>query len=469
MSLLVLWLSMLAIGDGPPPRPEVLVERPLAARKVDRREARRVLSSGAVAYLLPEARGGAVEIEVLFRAGAYLDPPGKEGLAEIAGACMRTGGTATRPPAQIEAELARLGAALRIEIGETTGRARLTAPPDAAGTAFAIAVDCLRSPGFDAGAVARARTHVLRRLAARNDRLSEIEERLWARLVRGEHFSTRLPSPASLDAITADDLASIPRQLVFPRNLIVSVSGPFDEAAASQWLEEALAGWPNVDAPIPAPPEAGAPSEPGVYLADAGRPLPSARVRVGFAGVRRDHPDLPVLMALMECIGSTLLPSRAERALRLERDLSWEPASRVDDGDLLRGSLAVSAPCFARDARETAAALLAEIRRLGEEPLPLETLAALRQTLVARESIVAADASSLGRRFAQDEIARADPEECARFADRWTKLTAEECIRVARSLLDPAKAIVLVVGSGDALGAEDPAWGSLGAVRRVAP
>src|SRR5262252_9238478 len=92
------------------------------------------------------------------------------------------------------------------------------------------------------------------------------------------------------------------------------------------------------------------PPPPGVYVFDVGRPLPTARVRVGAPGVPRDDPDRPVLAAIAQWLGGSLEPSRADRALRVERGLSWRARALFAPGDLEPGEIAISAPALAGDA-----------------------------------------------------------------------------------------------------------------------
>ena len=59
---------------------------------------RRVLANGVVAFLAEDHDFPLVQISVLIRAGSYVEPKGKEGLAAMTGSQMRAGGTATLPP-----------------------------------------------------------------------------------------------------------------------------------------------------------------------------------------------------------------------------------------------------------------------------------------------------------------------------------------------------------------------------------
>jgi zinc protease len=361
-------------------------------------------------------------------------------------------------------ELAALGASLEITIGETEGLAVLQCEPASLKAALTLALEPLREPAFSQESLDRAKRKLVESLAARDDSLDAMEERAWKRLTRGSHFSTRLPNVESLGRITREDLVQYAGQFLFARNMLLAVSGAFDESGAVPLLEESLAGLRNRDTPLPIPAEPEAAAVPGLYGVDAGRPLTTARIRVGFAGVRRDHGDRVPLQVLLEVLGGRLTASRLDRALRAEKGLTWDPASSFAAGDFYPGSFSLHATTLTPDAPATVKAILDELRSLGERPLHDDAVAAVRQALVDRAAALETSASARAARFALDELARADAEELTRDRARLEALTADECWRAARLWLDPAKAIVLVVGDAKAL---EGAKAALGAVKPV--
>ena len=97
-----------------------------------------------------------------------------------------------------------------------------------------------------------------------------------------------------------------------------------------------FASFRNKDAPLPVPAEPEAPAAPGVYLVDAGRPMATARVRVGFVGFKRDNPDRVAVHVLLEYLGSELAASRLDRVLRIERGLELASNGRARRGRFLQ-------------------------------------------------------------------------------------------------------------------------------------
>jgi zinc protease len=441
--------------------------KPLAYNAPDRRAARRVLGCGAVVYLVRDATIPRVEARIHFRAGAYVDPLGKEGLSAIVAAALRNGGSKNRAAEDLDRALAAIGATLEIQIGETEGEVILRAEPAEFHAALVLVLELLREPVFAPKGVEAAKQRMLASLGARDDSVDAIEGRAWRRLVRGNHFSTRLPSAESLAAITREDLAAYADQFLFPRNFLIALSGAFDETNVVPMLEEAFASFRNKDAPLPVPAEPEAPAAPGVYLVDAGRPMATARVRVGFVGFKRDNPDRVAVHVLLEYLGSELAASRLDRVLRIERGLSWHPTAELAGGDFFNGEPWLRAPTLAADSPAAAKAILDELRTLGEKPIAEDALAAIRQSLVDRAAAIETSASARAARFAKDELARADAEEISHDRAKLEALTPDECLRAARRWLDPNKAIILIVGDGASLDRAEPALAPLGKVNKM--
>src|SRR5258707_13459185 len=67
---------------------------------------RHKLANGATAFLLEDHEFPLINISVIIRAGQYLEPAGKTGLAQFTGAQIRSARTKTRHPATFDADAA---------------------------------------------------------------------------------------------------------------------------------------------------------------------------------------------------------------------------------------------------------------------------------------------------------------------------------------------------------------------------
>ena len=84
-----------------------------------------VLDNGMVVYLLEGHELPLVTVTATIRTGGWLDPADKIGLAGIAGATMRSGGTQRTGAGQLDRELEHMAATISTGIGTESGSAML--------------------------------------------------------------------------------------------------------------------------------------------------------------------------------------------------------------------------------------------------------------------------------------------------------------------------------------------------------
>src|SRR5207253_7378740 len=106
-------------------RPEQLKFPPLNYEPPAAEQYRVQLKSGQVAYVVPDHELPLINIVVYVHTGEYLDPEGKEGLAEITGYLMARGGAGTNSADKLEERLALLAADLNSGINGTQGSVSL--------------------------------------------------------------------------------------------------------------------------------------------------------------------------------------------------------------------------------------------------------------------------------------------------------------------------------------------------------
>ena len=111
--------------DGIPDRPEKLTYPPLVYEPPAPGQFRVPLKSGPVAYVVPDRELPLVNIVVYVRTGDYLEPAGKEGLADLTGYLLARGGTKSKTAEDLEERLAFLAAQLNSGIGDTQGSVSL--------------------------------------------------------------------------------------------------------------------------------------------------------------------------------------------------------------------------------------------------------------------------------------------------------------------------------------------------------
>src|SRR5262249_50253792 len=133
---------------GIPDDPEKLVFKPIVYSPPDAKDYRVVLKNGMVVYVAEDPTLPLVNIDLFFRAGAWLDPVGKEGLSAFTGSQIRRGGTRSMTAEQLDERLDFLAANVSTSLGETSGHATLNCLRDNLDQSLAVFVEMLREPRF---------------------------------------------------------------------------------------------------------------------------------------------------------------------------------------------------------------------------------------------------------------------------------------------------------------------------------
>lgn len=232
-------------GQDIPDRPEklkfpALVYEPPAPEKY-----RVELKSGPVAYVVPDRELPLVNLVVYVQAGQYLDPAGKEGLAELTGYLLARGGIKSKTAEELEERLAFLAARLDSGVSDTQGSVSLNLLSKDLDEGLSILREVLTAPRFQEDKITLRKQQVLQAMKERNDNSRAIEAREAQFLAYGDKFwLNRYSTAASVNSLTRSDLESFHQKWFQPHNFVVAASGDFDRDQMVQKLEALFAQWP---------------------------------------------------------------------------------------------------------------------------------------------------------------------------------------------------------------------------------
>ncbi len=131
-----------------PATPDKLTYRPFTYVPPSAAAFRTQLNAGPVAYVAEDRELPLVTINVTIKGGTYLNPAGKEGLAETAGYLLARGGTTNRTAEALEERLAFLAANLNSSFGDDRGAVSLNLLSKDLDEGLAILREVLTEPRF---------------------------------------------------------------------------------------------------------------------------------------------------------------------------------------------------------------------------------------------------------------------------------------------------------------------------------
>lgn len=457
LALLLLLAPLPAAAQAPaiPAHPRDLAFEPLAFEPPSAARHRHTLPGGGVVFIVEDHALPLVDVSVLVRTGAYLEPPGKAGLAALTGGQLRAGGTASLPAAEFDEEAAFLAAEISSAIGDTRGQASLNCLTKDLDAGLDLLFEMLRRPRFDQDRLDLAKSQLLQGMERRNDSTGGIEGREWGRLLRGDaHFSTRPATRASIESITREDLIAFHERYYHPGAFIFAVSGDVDPEDILARLGARLEGWPAAAGEVPhVPPPAHEP-RPALYGVD--KPdVNQGRVSIGHLGTTRDNPDRYPLLVMNDILGGGGFASRLLTRIRSDEGLAYSARSSFGMGTYYDGVFRVAFQSRSETVARAAAIVLEEIGKIRSEPVSEAELSTSIASFVETFTRNFSSAAATAGLFARDEYTGRDPGYLARYRERISAVTAEDVLRVAREYLHPERLVMLVVGNLEAVAAGD--------------
>ncbi len=405
---------------------------------------RRRLSNGLEVLIAERHNLPIVGLNLVVKGGGTLVPPGKEGLASLAGGLL-TEGTATRNSLQLAGELAELGASINGYGGEESCGLSLTTLTRHLPRAMEIYTDVLLHPSFPEKDLERLRIQQLAALLRRSDSPPAIAGLVFSKLLYGEaHPYGRTSMPASVKSLTRDDIVSFYRMLFVPNNAALIVVGDTTPDAIIPVLESALKGWkPGSPVPrsLPEPP----PAKPvTVYLVDKPGSAQSI-LSVGQVGVARSTPDYFPLTVMNAILGGQF-SSRINLNLREAKGYTYGARSSFSF-QVGPGPFQAGAPVKTEDTRPALVELIKELTDItGPRPATEAELAFAKDRVIkgfpSRFETITGVRSTLAELVLYD----LPSDYFTTYRDKFEAVTQADVHRVAAKYLDPSRMIILIVG-----------------------
>jgi predicted Zn-dependent peptidase len=435
-----------------------------------------VLENGMIVYLLEDHELPLVTMTATVRTGGWLDPPDKVGLAAIAGATMRTGGTRRMSAAEVDEELEQLAAGIAVGIGTESGGATLDVLKKDLPRGLRIFADILMTPAFDPSRLELAKLQTIEGIRRRQDLPQSIAGREFSKLLYGpSHPFARESTVESVSRITQDDVTAFHARSIHPNAIILGVTGDFEKGALLASLRETFGGWPKGE-PQPILPSTvqigdGAGAGDGSAAAGAngrfkavryvGKGTSQTHLRAGHLSIKEDDPDYPALVILNDILGGGAFRSRLFQDVRTKQGLAYSVGSSVHAGTREWGAFVFRAETKSASTREVITRMLANMERLREQPVTDAELAEAKEAFVNSFVFSFTSPSAIVGRLIGLEYDGLPKDFLQELREKVVKLTPDDLLRAARKHLHPDRLKLLAVGSPDALPGQLSTFGAV--------
>lgn len=303
--------------------------------------------------------------------------------------------------------------------------------------------EVLTSPALEEKEVGKARPNILAAIEQQDDQLTSRAFRLFARTLYGDHPYGRevLGDPESVARISAGDLRAYYDQWARPSNMVLAVVGNVDPEDVYPAIERLLKDW---SPPPVRPPDVQAPQMPQEPR-EAREVLNRSQEHLieGFLTPGLESPDryaLEVLDNVLSGMGGRLFIE-----LRDKQSLAYTVTSFYYPG-LNTGSFGLYIgfdPAKADSVRSGFQDILAGVT---SRSVSVEELARAKEYLLGSYEVGLQTFSAQASDLAFNELYGLGYDYGRRYIDGINNVTAEDVLRAARTYLDPARAVTVMVG-----------------------
>jgi predicted Zn-dependent peptidase len=389
-----------------------------------------------------------VSINVMIRAGRYLDPIGKEGRAGFTGFLLTHGGTQSKTAEELEERLAFLAAQMTSSIGGDSGVVGINLLSKDLAEGLAILREVLTAPRFQKDKLDLQRQQSIQAMKQRNDDSSSIEAQQSEYLSYGTNFwSTRETTEKSVNSIQREDLEAFHKQWIHPGNFVVAASGDFEREAMITQLEKLCADWPFKGDIAPNVPTNTSMAAPGVYLVN--KDVNQGRVSLILPGVKREDPDYPAIIVMNDILGGGGFTSRLVNRIRSDEGLAYSAGSAFRGGVYYALAFNAELQSKSRTVAFATSIVIEEMKKISGAPVSDEELATAKHSFIDTFPEYFSTKSKIATQFARDEYTgrfAKTPDFWKQWRSQIEKVSKQDVQRVAQERLKPEKAVILVVG-----------------------
>ena len=404
------------------------------------------LSNGLAVWIVEHHEVPLAQINLIVRSGSAADPIGKYGVGSLT-AAMLDEGAGTRSSLDLADAIEFLGANLSTASSFDASSVRMSVPVSKLAEALPLMSDVALRPSFPVSELDRLRKERLTGLLQARDNAGALIQLAFPRIVFGptHRYGTSANGlPATIEALTVDDLKTFYRSHFRPDNATLLVVGDLTPATALPMLERAFGNW---KADGMAPLVADVPNAPQltkrqVYLVDKPEAAQS-QIRIGWVGVSRSTPDYAVLEVLNTVLGGSFT-SRLNQNLREKNGYAYGASSGFD--------MRLSAGPFLASAGvqtdKTADALKEFFNELNGilTPVPPDELAKARNYVALGFPGEFETTGDMARKLEELVIYNLPDTTFSDFVPSVTAVTAADLQRAAARFVQPERMAVVVVG-----------------------
>lgn len=405
---------------------------------------REMLPNGIVLLVSERPAVPIVIVRAYTRAGAVLDPAGKEGLANLTGAVL-TRGTAKRTGPQLDSAIEFVGGSLEAGAGRDGMSASVAILKKDVGLGLDLLQEVVLTPAFPDSEVKRKVSEIQAEIKRSEESPDTVASRALTKIVYPGHPYGR-PAEGTIESVarlTRDDVVQFHRNFVRPDTTIIAVVGAITVAEARREVLKRFGAWAAPSAPPPSVPLVTPPPAPREERVE--RELTQATLIFGRQAVQRRAPDyFPLAVAAYILGGGST--GRLYGRVREEGGLAYSVGSYLGQGRY-GASAIVSAQTRTAEVKRVVDLVREELARMGREPVSDRELDLAKAYLVGSFPLRLDTSGKVADFLVDVEDHGLGLDYAERYIERIRQVTAADVQRVAATYFRPETFSLVIVGA----------------------
>ena len=379
--------------------------------------------------------------------GGATDPAGRAGVGSLASELM-TKGTTTRSATEIARQIESLGASIESGVDRDGASVAVTVKSDELAKALPILADVATHPVFARDEIERARAQAIDGVTVAMKDPAQLAGMIASRAVfgTGPYAAPLSGTPASLQAVTRDDLTTSYAKTWNPAQAALIMVGDITPAAAKALAQAQFGGWKpaaTVTPPLAATPFA----PPRIVVVDmpgAGQ----AGVVVARPGIERSDARYYPLEVANTVLGGGF-SSRLNQEIRIKRGLAYGAGSSVQ-ARRLPGIVSARTQTKNATAPEVVTLIEQQMAAMGTAPVPTDELETRKAVLVGGFGRTIETTDGIAGILGNYVLQSVPLDELARYTTKVEAVDPASVQSASAQLLDPKAASIVVVGDAKA-------------------
>ena len=401
------------------------------------------LKNGMTVYLLQDRELPIVNLSAYLNSGSIYEPDEKVGLASLTGATLRSGGTLQTPAEKLDKELEFMASSIESSVNADHANVSLTTLSKNLDRTLELFAQVMTRPAFDPARVELAKSHALEGIRRQNDDPKAIAGRELTKAVYAGHPLGRIPTVATVNAITRDDMIAFHRRYFYPANTIVAVSGDFDREKLLESLDKLFGAWPNGKEPFPAVSKPSEELSPAVLHVQ--KEVNQSVIRMGHLGIDKNNPDLYAVRVMDYILGGGFT-SRLTQEIRSNQGLAYNVDSYFDIGRRFKGPFIAETETKSETTAKTITLLRSIIAGMTQAEVSEQELQLAKDSIINSFIFGFERSSAVVNQQARLEFYGYPAGYLENYRDNIAKVTRADVLRVARKYLHMDAMRLVVVG-----------------------